>query len=131
MAEKKSRFQFRLSQLLGGMTLAAFLFAAYRLVRDIVDFWPWPAGLAIVATLVFVADTIVRRRASLRACARAPARCSFCNRDYKEAGPFAEGAKSVFICGPCAAACADLIANERERTRPIPSNVNPEIASRP
>ncbi|MBL8827762.1 MAG: hypothetical protein JNM18_12355 [Planctomycetaceae bacterium] len=46
---------------------------------------------------------------------RGDVRCSFCRRPYREAKPFAEGPRGVFICGQCATGCVELIERERER----------------
>src|SRR5260370_8910441 len=35
--------------------------------------------------------------------------CSFCQKNYQESGPFAEGPGQVYICQQCTRLCSDLL----------------------
>jgi ClpX C4-type zinc finger len=48
---------------------------------------------------------------------RYPGYCSFCRRNYKDAGPLAEGPDQVYICLHCCLACASVIEVEYQRLR--------------
>jgi len=41
--------------------------------------------------------------------------CSFCGRNYRGAGPLAEGPHDVYICRRCVQECGQLIDNETKR----------------
>jgi len=48
------------------------------------------------------------------------AKCSFCRKTSKDAGPLVEGADSVYICGECSELCQYIIEQEKRRRNPSP-----------
>jgi ATP-dependent Clp protease ATP-binding subunit ClpX len=41
--------------------------------------------------------------------------CSFCRKDYRDAGPLVEGPGEVYICGECIDLCQSIIQQEKRR----------------
>jgi hypothetical protein len=41
--------------------------------------------------------------------------CSFCGKNYREAGPLVEGPNRVYICHPCGVICVKVIEAELKR----------------
>jgi hypothetical protein len=76
--------------------------------------------MSLVAALIALSWTAESEATShlaarLGAWTRAPGHCSFCARNYREAGPLAEGPHRVYICEQCIQSCSELIAAEKER----------------
>jgi ATP-dependent Clp protease ATP-binding subunit ClpX len=46
------------------------------------------------------------------------AACSFCRKNYRDAGPLVEGPDEFFICGACIELCQSIIDQERRRRSP-------------
>ena len=43
--------------------------------------------------------------------------CSFCGRNYRDAGPMVEGPNGVFICASCVELCHNIITQEKRRSK--------------
>src|SRR4029078_4229484 len=78
------------------------------------------AYMSLVVALIAVlwtaeAGAPYQLAARLGAWTRAAGYCSFCARNYRDAGTLAEGPHRVYICEQCIQSSSELIAAEKER----------------
>lgn len=76
-------------------------------------------GILVVLALVLLAIWDAYRSPGWSS--RAPGCCSFCGKNYKEAGPLMEGPNQVYVCLNCCRLAQSLIEAENERLSQKPA----------